>query len=226
MDIILIAGLWLDASAWDDVVPRLRAFGHRPVAVDLPGQGDGRDATLDAQLEAVLAAVDAAEAPALVVGHSAASTLAWLAADRRPDKVAKVAMVGGFPTAEGQQYAPFFDVVDGTMPFPGWEPFGGTDSADLDDAAKTRLAGAAHPVPEGVTHAEVRYRSMDRKRVPVVLVCPEYDVEDAKGWFEAGEIPELEGVESLDYVDVGSGHWPMLSRPDALSRVLNDLTTG
>jgi len=41
MDILLIAGLWLDGSAWDDVVPTLEALGHRPVPLTLPGQGDG-----------------------------------------------------------------------------------------------------------------------------------------------------------------------------------------
>lgn len=224
MDIILIAGLWLDASAWDNVIPRLRAFGHRPVAVELPGQGDRRNATLEDQVDAVLAAVDQTKGPALVVGHSAASTLAWIAADRRPEKVAKVAMVGGMPTTEGSHYAPFFEVVDGVMAFPGWEHFTGPDSADLDDAAQARFEASSHPVPEGVTHAVVTYTSPQRKRVPVVLVCPEYDVEDARQWFEAGEMPELEDVEDLDFVDIGSGHWPMLSRPDALSRVLNDLT--
>ncbi|CAM5669083.1 Esterase OS=Streptomyces griseorubiginosus OX=67304 GN=AQJ54_33745 PE=4 SV=1 [Streptomyces griseorubiginosus] len=30
MDILLIAGLWLDGSAWDDVVPALEELGHRP----------------------------------------------------------------------------------------------------------------------------------------------------------------------------------------------------
>ena len=89
MDILLIGGLWLDGSAWDDVVPQIEALGHRPVPVTLPGQGDGRtDATLDDQVAAVLAAVDAASGRPLVVGHSAACTLAWLAADARPDAVA------------------------------------------------------------------------------------------------------------------------------------------
>ena len=90
MDILLIGGLWLDGSAWDDVVPQLEALGHRPVPVTLPGQGDGRaDATLADQVATVVAAVDAASGRPLVVGHSAACTLAWLAADARPEAVAQ-----------------------------------------------------------------------------------------------------------------------------------------
>lgn len=101
MDILLIAGLWLDGSAWDDVVPQLEALGHRPVPLTLPGQGDGAaSATLDDQVAAVLAAADSAPDGPMVVGHSAAATLAWLAADRRPEQVAKVALIGGFPSAE------------------------------------------------------------------------------------------------------------------------------
>ena len=74
MDILLIAGLWLDGSAWDDVVPTLEALGHRPVPLTLPGQGDGSaSATLDDQVAAVLAAVDSSPDPPLVVGHSGAT---------------------------------------------------------------------------------------------------------------------------------------------------------
>src|SRR3954466_13982619 len=57
MDIILIAGLWLDGSAWDDVVPALRDLGHRPVPLAACRQGTGpASATLDDQVTAVLAA--------------------------------------------------------------------------------------------------------------------------------------------------------------------------
>src|SRR5687767_4123194 len=111
MDILLIAGLWLDGSAWDDVVPALEALGHRAVPITLPGQGDGSaSATLDDQVAAVLAATDSASAPTLVVGHSAACTVAWIAADARSEKVAKVILIGGFPSADGETYADFFEV--------------------------------------------------------------------------------------------------------------------
>src|SRR5688572_13658198 len=116
MDILLIAGLWLDGSAWDDVAAELRSLGHRPVPLTLPGQGDGSaSATLDDQLATVLAAVDAASDKPVVVGHSAACTLAWLAADARPDKISKVVLIGGFPASNGKPYADFFELRDGVM---------------------------------------------------------------------------------------------------------------
>ncbi|MFE2754657.1 alpha/beta fold hydrolase [Actinosynnema sp. NPDC059335] len=221
MDILLIAGLWLDRTAWDDVVPALAALGHRPVPLALPGQGDGaRSATLDDQVAAVLAAVDASPDRVLVVGHSAASTLAWLAADARPDRVAGTVLVGGFPTGDGRPYADFFDVVDGVMPFPGWEPFDGPDSADLDDDAKRAFAAAAIPVPEGVARGVVRLTDERRFDVPVLLVCPEYTPARAKAWIDAGDVPELARAKHVDYADLDSGHWPMLTRPVELARVL------
>ena len=151
-DIVLLAGLWLPGSVWDQVAAQLAGLGHRPIVPALPGV-DKRSTTadLDDQLATVLAAVDAADRP-IVVGHSAAGTLAWLAADRRPDQVRRVVLVGGFPDSDGNTYADLFPVSDGAMPFPGWEPFEGPDSYDMDDAARTSLAAAAVPVPAGVAH--------------------------------------------------------------------------
>lgn len=221
MDIILIAGLWLDESAWDKVVPEIKALGHRAIPVTLPGQGDGRsEATLDDQVAAVVAAVDGADGSPLVVGHSAASTLAWLAADRRPDKVGSVALVGGFPAAEGAAYADFFPTTEGAMPFPGWEPFEGPDSADLDEAERNAFAAQAVAVPEGVSKGAVRYTDERRYGVPVLVVCPEFTPEQAKEWVAAGDVPELARAERVDYVDLDSGHWPMFTRPAELARLL------
>ena len=221
MDIVLLAGLWLDASVWDDVAGELEARGHRAVPVRLPGQGDGSSAaTLADQEAAVLAAVDAAAGAPLVVGHSAACTLAWIAADRRPDKVGRVALIGGMPSSDGEPYADAFPVQDGVLPFPGWEPFEGPDSADLDDAARQRLAGAAIPVPLGVAQGVVRLADVRRFDVPVVLVCPEFSPAQAAEWIGSGDVPELAQVRHLAYVDIDSGHWPMISAPVQLAELL------
>jgi pimeloyl-ACP methyl ester carboxylesterase len=221
MDILLIAGLWLDGSAWDDVVSALEPLGHRPVPLTLPGQGDGSAAaTLDDQVAAVLAAVDSASEKLMVVGHSAACTLAWLAADARPERVAKIVLIGGFPSADGDSYADFFELKDGVMPFPGWGPFEGPDSADLDEETRRAIASAAIPVPEGVAKGVVRLADERRFDVPVVLVCPEFTPAQAKEWIDAGDVPELAKAKHLDFVDIDSGHWPMFSKPIELARLL------
>ena len=221
MDILLIAGLWLDGAAWDDVASALEPLGHRPVPLTLPGQGDGSaSATLDDQVAAVLAAVDSASEKPMVVGHSAACTLAWLATDARPEQVAKIVLIGGFPSADEELYADFFELKDGVMPFPGWGPFEGPDSADLDEEARRIIASAAIPVPEGVAKGVVRLADERRFDVPVVLVCPEFTPAQAREWIDAGDVPELAKAKHLDFVDIDSGHWPMVSKPIELARLL------
>lgn len=221
MDILLIAGMWLDASAWAEVASELTSLGHHPLPLGLPGQGDGSpSATLDDQLAAVVAAVDASAHPPMVVGHSAAASLAWLAADARPDKVAKVVLIGGFPVADGAAYFDAFEPRDGAVAFPGWEPFEGADSADLDQATRRRIATAMRPVPEAVTHAVVHLRDERRYSVPVVVVCPEFNAAQAKEWVATGELPELSKAHDVSFVDIDSGHWPMFSQPTVLARLL------
>ena len=222
MDILLMAGLWLDGSVWGDVAAQLEARGHRAVPVTLPGQGDGNtSATLADQSAAVVAAVDAAADRPMVVGHSAACSLAWLAADARPAKVSKVVLIGGFPSSDGEAYFDSsFPVHDGAVPFPGWGEFEGPDSADLGDAAKRAIASAAIPVPEGVTRGVIRLADERRYDVPVVLVCPEFTPAQAKEWIEHGEVPELAKSKNVSFADVDSGHWPMISAPAELARLL------
>ena len=221
MDIVLIAGLWLDGSVWDNVTAQLETLGHRAVPVTLPGQGDGNtSATLADQSAAVVSAVDAAAGRPVVVGHSAACSLAWLAADARPAKISKVALIGGFPSPDGKPYFSGLPIQDGAMPFPGWGEFEGPDSADLDEAAKQSIASAAIPVPEGVVRAVIRLADERRYDVPVVLVCPEFTPAQAREWIEQGEVPELANAKRVSFADIDSGHWPMISAPAELARLL------
>jgi pimeloyl-ACP methyl ester carboxylesterase len=227
MDILLIAGLWLDASVWEKVVAELETLGHRGVPVALPGQGDGNtSATLADQSAAVIAAVDAAAGRPTVVGHSAASGLAWLAADARPDKIHSVALVGGFPASSGEAYAGSFPVKDGAAPFPGWSEFEGPDSVDLDDELKRAIASGAIPVPEGVARGVIRLADERRYEVPVVVVCPEYTVAQAREWVDQGALPELAKAKNVSFADIDSGHWPMITVPAELARLLSQAAEG
>ena len=221
MDILLMAGLWLDGSVWDNVADQLRARGHNAVPITLPGQGDGNpSATLADQVAAVVAAVDAAAGRPMVVGHSAACSLAWIAADARAAKISKVALIGGFPCPDGKPYFSGLPIEDGAVAFPGWSEFEGPDSADLDDAARQAFASAAIPVPEGVIRGVVKLADERRYDVPVVLVCPEFTPGQAKEWIDHGEVPELAKSSNVSFVDIDSGHWPMISAPAELARIL------
>ena len=100
MDVVLVPGAWLDASSWDAVAPLLEAQGHHVNALTLPGM-EGHDADRSAvrladQVAAVVAAIDAATAPVLLVGHSIGSGIAQQALDQGPDRVARIVHVGGF----------------------------------------------------------------------------------------------------------------------------------
>jgi pimeloyl-ACP methyl ester carboxylesterase len=224
MDIILIAGLWLPQSIWTEVCTELESRGHRPMPVSLPGVDDqSTTASLADQLEATLAAVDAADRP-MVVGHSAAATLAWMVADQRPEMIESVVLIGGFPSADGEAYADFFPTEGGVMPFPGWSPFEGPDSADLNDNDRERIAAAAVPVPEGVSKGIVALGDERRFDVAVHLLCPEFSPEQAQGWIGSGDVPELDRAAHLSFVDMDTGHWPMVTRPVELARVLDAMT--
>jgi pimeloyl-ACP methyl ester carboxylesterase len=222
VDILLIAGLWLEESVWAGVAARLAECGHRPVPVALPGAGDGNpSATLADQVAAVLAAVDSAAGPLMVVGHSAASSLAWLAVDARPGKAGKAVFIGGWPAPDGEPYFDGLPVKDGAVPFPGWDQFEGADSADLDDAARKAFAAAAIPVPEGVTTAVVRLADPRRYAVPAVLICPEFTPDQIRKLISEGELPELAKIKDLSLVDIDSGHWPMITAPAELARLID-----
>ncbi len=221
---ILIPGLWLTGQAWSAVTPELTEAGHDCTTLTLPGQGDGNGAaTFEDQVDAVVAAVDAAPDGAIVVGHSAAATLAWVAADRRAEKVRSVGLIGGFPAADGESYADIFEPVNGAVPFPGWEPFEGPDADDLDADARAAFEAQAVTVPEAVTRGTVRLNDARRYDVPTVVICPEFTPEQARSSISDGDIRELAAAHRLEFVDLDSGHWPMFSRPAELAAALTAL---
>jgi pimeloyl-ACP methyl ester carboxylesterase len=232
-DIILIPGLWLDGSSWEQVVPGLEQAGHRTHALTLPGM-EARDAdrsaiTLGDHVAAVVGAIDSVD-PAggkvILVGHSAGSGIAHAAVNARPDRVERAVYVGGFPTGDGSAIADGFPAANGEVPLPDWPEFDDADLVGLDDEARARFRERAIPSPEHVTTDLQRLSDERRYDVPVTVICPEFTSQMLKEWIEKDMAPvrELAKIRDVTYVDLPTGHWPQFTRPADLARAI--LQTG
>jgi pimeloyl-ACP methyl ester carboxylesterase len=235
MDIILIPGLWLDASSWKAVVPVLEQAGQRAHPITLPGM-ESKDAdrttiTLRDHVDAVVAAIDAldpAEGKVVLVGHSAGGAIAHAAVDARPDRVARVVYVGGFPTGDGDAVADGFPTVNGDVPLPEWSAFEDDELTDLDDEALAQFRQRAIPSPEHVTRDPQRLSDERRYDVPVTVISTEFTSDMLKKWIEQGLAPvrELTKIREVEYVDLPTGHWPQFTRPDELGQAILDSVEG
>src|SRR5215211_2192293 len=143
MDIVLIPGLWLDGSSWNEVVPTLEQAGHRTHPLTLPGMeskhADRSEITLRDHVDAVVGVIDSfdqADGKLVLVGHSAGGAIAHAAVDARPDRVARVVYIGGFPTGDGAAVADGYPAENGEVPLPDWSAFEDEDLADLDAKAR------------------------------------------------------------------------------------------
>lgn len=232
MHIVLVPGLWLNAATWAAVLPELEAAGHTAHPLTLPGMAS-RDADrsgvgLADHVGAVVDALDAAYdagggAPVLLVGHSAGCGIAHAATDARPDKVARQVHVGGFPGDDGDPLLRGLPAEDGEVAMPDWKELGEEANVrDLTDEQLARLYTDAVPVPERVVTEPVRLHDERRHDVPLTAICPEYTAADLQEWVDGGHLPELALIRERDYVDLGGGHWPQLTRPQALARAILD----
>lgn len=97
LPVVLVHGTRTSASQWDRQLPSLRAAGHRPHAVDLPGHGARRHEPfeLTAAIETIAGAVGGAPRPAHLVGSSLGGMLAIHAAARGPENLASLTVCGG-----------------------------------------------------------------------------------------------------------------------------------
>jgi pimeloyl-ACP methyl ester carboxylesterase len=227
MDIILVPGLWLHGSSWDAVTPTLEKAGHRVRALTLPGleskDADRSGITLADHVGAVVAATDEADGPVLLVGHSAGSGIAHAAVDARPDRVARVVYVGGFPSADGEALLGGLPAENGEVPMPDWAEMGEeANVVDFDDESLARFYADAIPVPEKVVTDKVRLSDERRYDVPVTAVCPEYTADQLRDWVKEGHVSELAAIREVEYVDIGGGHWPQFTQPDNLAQAILD----
>lgn len=226
MDIILIPGLWLDAESWSDVTPALTRAGHHVHPLTLPGVGapaaESSDIGMSDWFDTVTQKID--ELPGdrvVVVGHSGGGNVAWGAANARADRLSRVIFVDTVPPPPGHGISEF-EVVDGVVPFPGWDFFPDEDVFDLDADTRTRTAPTAKSVPARVPTDEIAFEGDARFGVPVTMLMGGLDQEaleaEISAWGPYGD--EYGAIGDVEVVRVGSGHWPQFSVPQRLGELI------
>lgn len=222
MDVILIPGLWLDASSWRDVADRLSEAGHRPRAITLHGlnsrEADRRGVMLADHVAEIVSAIDRCGGPVVLVGHAESCGLVHAAVNRRPDRVVRAIYIGGLPTAHGAHVLSGFTV----------DARGTTTQTAGYRAVDPSLAGLHQRMSENSAHVldQVQRLTDDRRfDVPVTVVANEFTADDVRRWMAANIDParELVLIRDVSLLDLPSGHWPQIERPADLSRIILDV---
>src|SRR5215218_10772625 len=179
--IILVPGFWLGAWAWDEVVSTLRADGHDVTALTLPGlESAGADRStiaLSDHVDAIRAAITAAERPVVLAVHSGAGAAGYAASDRVPEQIAAMVYVDSGP-ATGALDADF-DGIEKPLPSP--EELEQEENLDgLSEEQLDTLRQRAVPEPGGVLREAPQLTNDARLEVPTTAICTGYTSDEYK----------------------------------------------
>ena len=217
----LLHGGWHEPSCWDPLAERLRARGHQALTPDLPLHDP--HAGYQERTRPALVALQGASGQAIIVGHSAASGYAALAAEAHPDSL----LVHLCP-----RLGPFEPPAGAPPPFRAGIPFpadraDGTSVWDADVAIEVLYARLR---PEMAQALARRLRPLappadafplhGHPEVATVLIYADEDELFDPEW-ERLMATEVLGIEPIE---IRGGHFPMLEDPDALADVLERIS--
>ncbi|MBK3579407.1 alpha/beta hydrolase [Streptomyces sp. MBT65] len=225
---VVVAGAWLGAWAWDEVVPELRAAGHEAYALTLSGLAEKQGVAAGQQTH-VRDIVDEVERldlrDVVLVGHSYSGVPVGQAAERIGDRLTRVVFVDAGVPVDGESMLDGFpsDPVRKSLAEHGgvWPPPDPADFAgqDLTDEQIARI------VTDGTPHPG------DSLTEPAVLAHPlgELPATYVKCLLDGDELPapaeELVASGRWELVRMDTGHWPMFSQPRELARILVESAT-
>lgn len=105
-EVLLVHGSCHGAWCWRDLLPALKACGHKVRAIDLPGHGDNptpiQDVTLDSYAKTI---AGACTGETVLVGHSLGGYSITAAAEIAPSKIAKLIYLCAYVPMAGKTLA-------------------------------------------------------------------------------------------------------------------------
>ncbi|MFF9126914.1 alpha/beta fold hydrolase [Streptomyces sp. NPDC014889] len=220
---VLVAGAWLGAWAWDEVVPGLREAGHDAHALTLSGLAEKKDLPAGQQthVQDIVGHVERHDLRDVVlVGHSYSGIPVGQAAERIGGRLRRVVFVDSNVPVDGRTFLSGFDsddvrrALDANDGF--WPPLPPDDYAgqELTDGQIRRIVTEGTPHP-GATLTEPAVLQRPVGELPATYVKCLLD-----GPEPLPAVAEALKSERWELVEMDTGHWPMFSRPRELARVL------
>lgn len=236
---VLVPGAWLGGWVWRDVAVTLRDAGHEVFPITLTGLGERSHlARPEVDLETHIADVVNTMVwndldDVVLAGHSYAGIVVTGVADRVPERLRAVVFVDSAPLADGQALVDLYPpeavaalqgAIDGAgegwrLPFPGVAGLGENASlAGLDAADRALLErhATAQPWRTYTQRLQLQRGGAAPTYRRVLIAC-----DDMRGLIAAG-VPEIVALTAppWEYQELQTGHWPMLSAPDAMAEAL------
>ncbi|GGP55004.1 alpha/beta hydrolase [Streptomyces calvus] len=245
---IMVAGVFTGAHVWQETAARLTAAGSEVHAVRLTGVDAGRPAAsarvdLETHIADVIAAIDAVDAVSgrgiVLVGHDYGIHPVLGAADRRPQRIARVVYLDcGMPQNGLPALAAVPDQAvrahlaeradrgetDGELAPPDrdvWQRWGST--AGVSDAALDRLTALAAPQPLGTLLQPLRLTGAVAAVPTTGVLCTGNGVgiDLVQRLVDFGDpVSAALADPRVTFFELPTGHWPMLSCPAELADVL------
>jgi pimeloyl-ACP methyl ester carboxylesterase len=227
---ILVPGMWIGAWAWRAVARALGARGHDVHPLTLTGVADrahllGPGIDLDTHTEDIVRLAEVEDLHDIIlVGHSYGGMPVSVAALRLGGRVKQVVYVDSGPLPEGTTQLGISggepDGVTGDgVPPRSWDPVADPVLlAGLDEAGLRMLRDRSTPHPVASVRQPLG-RHATSADLPTTLIACTFPLEQIGEMMAAGH-PFFAELTEARITALPTGHWPMLSEPEALTDAL------
>jgi pimeloyl-ACP methyl ester carboxylesterase len=233
-DYVLVAGAWQGAWLWESVSRELTAAGHRVHAVTLSGLAERAGADLASigprtHLDDVLTVLESRDLhDVILVGHLYGGVVVGQVADRAPERVARVVYVEAFLAGDGRAMLDSITPDGRACELAGiaehggrWPPPTAEDLSHEPDLTPEQRAWLTEHFTDHPGRTVAEPLSMRR---PLSTQPTTYIATTGGSHSPTAEVQAMRSEPRWSFRTLEAGHWPMVTVPGELVRMLVDAT--